>query len=190
MTIHSHVALPAQTHPHFIAFALRLAVYACPHSLLIRHRSVASAWMNSSSPQGHQSLALLLNAGGLYAINPLRPWNNFLISDYLLELFVSHLCRKESGHQKEQCSLMGLGKTSRHKERRKMPPQQDKVRGNHTFLKSNFIYIKVEYQFSIKLVLSNVWNEHQRLQPGNIFTDKNTCKRAKTKTWITQNASV
>lgn len=55
MTVCSHVELPAQTHPQFIAFAFRY--YVCVFFVLIRLCRVASEGINSSSPQGHQSRA-------------------------------------------------------------------------------------------------------------------------------------
>lgn len=52
MTVRSHIELPAQTHPQFIAFAF--GYYVCVRSF---NYTLLCGQINSSLPQGHQSQA-------------------------------------------------------------------------------------------------------------------------------------
>lgn len=87
-------------------------------SVLIRLCCVASVWMNSSSPQGHQSWVHPLSCSAL-CHPPCTPWELHFISASLPEPFVFHLCRNKICIQEQECSWWVFEKGGRQTEKLK-----------------------------------------------------------------------
>lgn len=87
-------------------------------SVLIRLCCVASVWMNSSSPQGHQSWVHPLSCSALCR-PPCTPWELHFISVSLPEPFCLSLTQKHICIQEQECSWWVFEKGGRQTEKLK-----------------------------------------------------------------------